>query len=441
MLSTRFQTAKLALMISLFGFAAGGTASPIANAQNVPAVYPEDRDHRPQADKPLVVTEDSHIVAMEYEAWFGPNAITFQNSAAIPLLQSADMQDVGGGYDSADPKIIKQHVQWLEGMGVDAAIVDLTNVVSCIFNSEWFVEKYLENTSCPLWRTDYQNIRNNTGNLYPAWTKLRTPLKLIPLLGGVDQDVLYKDTDGKTAFEKEIEYFGALMVKFPERQVIYEGRPLMLIFVGAGQDPDLAHNPLWYQLRNFLKDHPEIADKYTFKIVAGYLDSQPYLWKDQDTPTGPVEVAPEFGFWSWVDRLNTTCTSSSSCPYYPSYNRAGKRVENFTASIATAGQDGWGCPNEDALPYCEDDALRYGKDKRYVTFGKFMDYARELKPIFLILHQFNEFQYPDEGFDANTNDDIEPSDQWSARSLDVVRDEVSRYRDDAGKTTGLNRTR
>jgi len=104
-------------------------------------------------------------------------------------------------------------------------------------------------------------------------------------------------------------------------------------------------------------------------------------------------------------------------------------VENFTASIATAGQDGWGCPNAEALPYCEDDALRYGKDKRYVTFGKFMDYARELKPIFLILHQFNEFQSPDEGFDANTNDDIEPSDLWSARSLDVVRDQISRYRE------------
>jgi len=52
---------------------------------------------------PLVVDRNSHIVVMEYEAWFGPNAVTFQGTAAKPILQSADMQAVGGGYDSADP--------------------------------------------------------------------------------------------------------------------------------------------------------------------------------------------------------------------------------------------------------------------------------------------------------------------------------------------------
>ena len=36
-----------------------------------------------------------------------------------------------------------------------------------------------------------------------------------------------------------------------------------------------------------------------------------------------------------------------------------------------------------------------------------MNYARQLQPIFLFIHQFNEFEPPDEGFDANTDDDIE----------------------------------
>ncbi len=160
-------------------------------------------------DAPLVVDEHSHVVVMEYEAWWGPNAVTFQGTAAKPLLQSADMQSVGGGYDSADPAIIRQHVAWLEYMGVDAAISEVTNNVSCIFNSEWFAKKYLPYCT-PSFRVYNQNIRDNTGNLYPAWTKLGTRLKLIPLLGGFDQDVFYKDLDGKTAFEKEIEFFGSL---------------------------------------------------------------------------------------------------------------------------------------------------------------------------------------------------------------------------------------
>ena len=380
----------------------------------------------PEAWSPLFVNEDSHVVVMEYEAWFGPNAVTFQTSVAKPVLQSADMQAIGGGYDSADPEVIKQHAAWLEQLGIDAALIEVTNNVSCIFNSREFAQKYLANCT-DLFRGQNQTIRNNTGNLYPAWSKLGTRLKLIPLLGGIDPDVLYRDTDGKTAFQKELEYFAVLIEEHPNLSVIYHGKPLMLVYLGASQDPALSDNPLWLQIRQFLKDHPEIASKYTFRMMAGYLDSQPVLWSDPSRPDGPVEVNPEFGFWSWVDRLNPTC-SLALCPYYPSYNKVGPRVENFTASIATAGQGGWGCPNPNALPYCPDAALRYGRDASYKTFDAFMAYARELKPIFLILHQFNEFNSSDEGFDANTNDDIEPADEWGGSALQVVREQISFYR-------------
>jgi hypothetical protein len=378
---------------------------------------------------PMVVDGNSHVIVMEYEAWFGPQAVTFQGSSAMPLLQSADMQAVGGGYDSADPAVIQQHVEWLESLGVDAAIGDLTNNVSCIFNSEWFVKKYIRNCTRSF-RTYNQNIRNNTGNLYPAWSALGTRLKMIPLLGGINSNVLIPDKDGKNAFEKEVEYFGARMRQYPNLNVVYEGKPLMIIFLGAAQDPDPADHPLWFRLEEFLQRHPEITGKYTFKLMAGYLDSQPTLWASQGTPTGPVEINPAYGFWSWVDRLNTSCTEPL-CPYYPSYNeiqtQAGPRVENFTASIATAGQDGWGCPNPDAPPYCPDDALRFGADDSYVTFDAFMTYAKQLDPIFLIIHQFNEFGPPDEGFDANTNDDIEPANLWG-NDLRIVKEEIKIYR-------------
>ncbi|HXR16622.1 MAG TPA: hypothetical protein VN777_10530 [Terriglobales bacterium] len=387
-------------------------------------------------DAPLVVNDRSHVVVMEYEAWFGPNAVTFQGTAAKPKLQSADMKPVGGGYDSADPAVIKQHVAWLESLDLDAVSIDLTNNVSCIFDSEWFVRKYLKNfNGCPMWRTDYQNIRNNTGNLYPAWSKLGTPLKLIPLLGGIDKNVLFKDIDGKTAFEKEIEYFGVRMRQYPGLNVIYGGKPLMLIYLGAAQDPNRSDNPLWFQIRKFLKKHPEITCKYTFKMIAGYLDSQPDLWATPGTPTGPIEISPEYGFWSVVDRLNPSC-KESLCPYYPTYNlatgNAVPRVENFTASIATAGQSGWGCPNPNAPPYCPDDALRFGDGHSYATFDSFMTYARQLDPIFLIIDQFNEYVPPDEGWNANTDDDIEPANLWGFGALDAVRRQIKLYRHQVG---------
>jgi hypothetical protein len=278
----------------------------------------------------------------------------------------------------------------------------------------------------PSFRIYNQNIRDNTGNLYPAWSGLGTRLKLIPLLGGIDNDVLIKDQDGKTAFEKEVDYFGARLHEYPNLGVIYQGKPLMLIFLGAAQDPNSGDHPLWFRIEEFLRHHPEISDKYTFKLMAGYLDSQPDLWAKQGTPDGPVEISPAYGFWSWVDRLNPSCTMPL-CPYYPSYNQVGSRVENFTASIATAGQNGWNCPDQ-ARPYCPDDALRFGQNGSYATFDAFMTYAKQLDPIFLLIHQFNEFVPPDEGFDADTDDDIEPANLWGSGDLKIVKDEIKAYR-------------
>ena len=381
---------------------------------------------------PLTVDGNSHVILMLYEAWFGPNAVTFQGTTSKPILQSADMQKAGGGYDSADPKVIRQHVAWMEYIGLDAALSDLTNNVSCIFNSDAFLKKYVPSCT-PQFRSQNQTIRDNTGNLYPAWATLNTRLKLVPLLGGIDQNVLYKDIDGKTAFEKEIEYFGDRMARYPDRNLIYEGKPLMVIYLGAAQDPNLADNPLWYQIRRFLRAHPEITGKYTFREMAGYLDSQPGLWENQGVPTGPIEINPAYGFWSVVDRLNPTCTVPPYCPYYPTYSVAGSRVENFTASIATAGQNGWGCPNPNAPPYCPDDALRYGPDGSYVTLESFLDYAAELKPIFLFIEQFNEYVSPDEGWNADTIDDIEPANLWG-NDLGIIREQIAIYRKRVGES-------
>jgi hypothetical protein len=131
-----------------------------------------------------------------------------------------------------------------------------------------------------------------------------------------------------------------------------------------------------------------------------------------------VRINPAYGCWSWVDRLNPSCTISV-CLYYPSYHQVGLRVQNFTASIATAGQSGWQCPNGlNTPPYCPDDALRFGANGKYVTFDSFMKYARELHPLFLWVHQFNDFTLSDEGFDGNTNDDIEPANLWVVETCD-----------------------
>ncbi len=43
--------------------------------------------------------------------------------------------------------------------------------------------------------------------------------------------------------EKEIEYFGRRMSRYPGRNLIYWGKPLMLIYLGTAHNPNFADNP------------------------------------------------------------------------------------------------------------------------------------------------------------------------------------------------------
>jgi hypothetical protein len=385
----------------------GGPAAQAANAPTTGGV----------AGRPLTVGDGSHVVMLEYEAWFGPNAVTFQLAEAMPLLQSADMQNLGGGYDSADPHVIKQHVAWMQYMGIDAATIDVTNNVGCIF-SEGPVSKKFCNPDNELFRQQNRNILKNTGNLYPSWTALHTRLKLVPLLGCQTYMDLAVGSDGKTGIEKEVEYFGRLMDEYPQLSVLYLGHPLMMLYTGT---------PVNLNILNRAKAvlHATGLDaKYTIRITGGYLDSQPTFWANPNQqPSGPIELAPRYDFWSVVDRYKP------SFALYPTYNVVNGRVENLTASIATAGQSGWGCPQP---VYCPDDALRYGNvGTNYATLGTFMELARQLQPTFLIVDQFNEFTMSDEGWDAEASDDTEPTflpQGWGYTGIQAVHDDISLYR-------------
>ncbi|HEY3674452.1 MAG TPA: hypothetical protein VGK84_00510 [Candidatus Tumulicola sp.] len=359
------------------------------------------------------------LVILEYEAWFAPRAATFQTAEAMPILQSKVMQPVGGGYDSTDPHVIAQHLKWMEYMGVDAVTADVSNNVGCIFSTGTPSAKFC-NPASASFRESNRIIRDNTGNLYPAWSKLRSPVKLIPLLGCLSSLDLHKGLDGKSGFQKEIEYFGRLMKQYPELNVVYAGHPLMLAYVGTPVDPAILDGA-----RSVLRESG-LATQYTFRIVGGYLDAQPTFWADpSERPDGPVKIAPRYGFWSFVDRYKP------GFGYYPTYSTipGSDAVENFTVSIATAGHRGWGCPRP---KICADVATRYGPTgHNYVTLEAYMKLAAQLRPAFLIIHQFNEFVRPDEGWNAQTSDDSEPTQfpgGWGYSGIDAIRNAISAYR-------------
>ncbi|MBV8374150.1 MAG: hypothetical protein JO302_01465, partial [Candidatus Eremiobacteraeota bacterium] len=273
---------------------------------------------------PLVVGPNDHVVLLEYEAWFGPKAENFADAEAMPILQSKDMQPFGGGYDSADPHVIKQHMDWMQYMGIDAAVIDLSNNVGCIFSTGPASPRYCAPAS-DAFRANNRAILANVANLWPAWTALHTKLKLIPFIGCQTWRDVAPDATGKSGFQKAIEFFGSLNARYPALSVVYFAHPLMLVYLGTPADPHLLE-----RCRAAIETH-HLARRYTFRFWTGYLDSQWPFWKDpSEHPRGPIEIAPQYDFWSWVDRYKP------AYHLYPTYNTVpgdARQVENFTASI------------------------------------------------------------------------------------------------------------
>jgi hypothetical protein len=381
-----------------------------------PAVEPSG----PVPGAPLVVGPHDHVVVLEYEAWFGPKAENFSDAEAMPILQSPDMKPFGGGYDSADPRVIAQHIDWMRYMGVDAALVDISNNVGCIFSTGPVSRRYCVAAS-QAFRANNRAILRNDANLYPAWTALHTNLKLIPLIGCQTLRDVTRDPAGDSGFQKAIEYFGRLMAQYPGLSIVYKGHPLMLVYLGTPASPRLLR-----RCNGVIRVHG-FAQQYTFRFMSGYLDSQWPFWKNpSEEPGGPIEISSRYDFWSWVDRYRPAYHLWPTYSTVPGY---ASQPENFTVSIAVAGTKGWGCPKP---RYCVDASLRYGRTRStYVTLQRFMKLAAQLKPTFLIVHQFNEFTMADEGWNAQTSDDIEPTrlpKGWEYTAVDAVHADLAAYR-------------
>jgi len=92
-----------------------------------------------------------------------------------------------------------------------------------------------------------------------------------------------------------------------------------------------------------------------------------------------------------------------------------------------------GLPKPNSPPYCPDGRFSVmGAMGNTIPSHAYMmgGIAKQLMPIFLISHQFNEFATgPTRGSDADTNDEIEP--RIYGETIDDVKAEIEAYRTDS----------
>lgn len=402
-----------------------------------------------------LAADATHAVVMYFEGWYGPTAHHLTGQEGIqPLLQSTDMVPFGGGYDAADPAVIAQQATWLEYAGTDAITIDLTNNAICYLDTDTVVPSTSIQPGCsPALAKVTSQIFGNSVALFGAYHQLGTPLKIIPLLGAQSPDYLaYWNsttyTTSPTATQTngllaQLAYVDAYMSQYPAQTVSYQGKPLVELFIGA--NPNIG-NMTWTRILPLLAADP-LGQKYTFRLVTGALDSLSNLFAantNNDHRTGPSQLLTAYPWWEYKSDGSEPYCTSPFCPYYLTYVLSGTGAENVTATVANSGRTVnklWGGVTAtnttiDMLPYSNDTALRYALDgtSAYTMLNRSIDFAIALKPTFLSLHQFNEFAphnnsalNGDEGHDANTFNDLEPSNVWGTASLDAARSAVARF--------------
>lgn len=233
------------------------------------------------------------LVAMEYETWFtcavgrepSAEAITAQAEDKQQAVQLAAGGSVGrlaatqrallakdvdgrcatrpsaawsgreatpvlGTYESADPKVIRQHAQWISDAGADFLLVDWSNN----FGGNWSNGVAL-------------GIMAATYTLAQTYRTLRKKPRFALLLGLDDKQA------GTPTFIQQVEMIWTLFIQSDLRPLYqdYLGKPLLCVFTG----PRFTAPPVWNDPR------------FTVRWVNGF----------NETTHGN-----ERGFWSWIDR-------------------------------------------------------------------------------------------------------------------------------------------
>lgn len=413
------------------------------------------------------------MVIMAYEAWFGPRAAQFSNRIR-PQLNSPGMRN-GIGYDSRDERIIEQHFRWLMEMGIDAILLDHSNAIACTFAPKAFEDEviprilreyeglnknlperylsYINTFLSPEWRerlissnpdssamlqllydafgcikshsvttptlVEYMdNIRRNNENIFTLFDKFRVKygktIKIVPLLGGYEPTAWEKieGLGNKAPIDLQLSFYDSLFRKYPELRLQHENKTLVLNYFAAPLR--IVH---YADLEQRLGS--EIWSNYTVRKMGGFVSNQ------KGTPgylgRGNFDLPMFSKLWSWHERLKSNHTLPKQDPSYSVGTN--QQIEAFTVTMSAPSViDGWGDPKT-GTPTTTGDLRKNGE-----TFKEFMKLAGRLQPQFLLINQFNCFTPPDSGWDEETTNDIEPTERWGTKYVDLVKEEIKKYR-------------
>jgi hypothetical protein len=283
---------------------------------------------------PAPVQNPAQTVVMRWEPWFTPDNVTWSAAEAVPVL---------GQYRSTDTDVIRQHVLWMNQLGVDSILVDFTNNTPTA--AHWSEHG-----------TSVDEMIESVTALADTLAKMRSEKLSVPHL------ILMTGTgNGSSAtlagLNEELKFIYETYVKpsrYSDLWVRYQGKPLMVVLDTQG--PDVINN-----------QPPIDNSQFTIRFMTAQLQGN----HDEQA-----------GYWSLMD--------GSPHPVATNFNGS---PEALTITPAFFGSGGWTDPQ----------AVGRRGGATFVT--QFAD-AIASKPRFLLINQWNEFESQADGHGLGPDHDI-----------------------------------
>lgn len=279
-----------------------------------------------------------------------------------------------GRYLSNNRDVIYQHGVWLAEAGVDFVFVDWSNNVG--YDPETMRKK----------RQDFRMIEDSVIDLFEVWATIPNAPK-IAIFTGPGHVQEQEDTFANGKMQAKNNQIYETFIENPEYNKMYfyyEGKPLLLCY---GATPSFVSN-----------NEPAFTDdRFTTRWVTGYVGQQGNLY-DSGTMVSYMH-------WSWEERGAQTFTV---------YN---DRPEAMTVVASWRKQGEEGNPGYIA-PGLRDDGA---------TFRMQWARADAVGVRIALVVSFNEWHIGEQVSLENSKD-IEPSETYGTLYLDIMREQIRRFK-------------
>jgi hypothetical protein len=272
-----------------------------------------------------------------------------------------------GQYLTTDPKVIRQHAGWLSDANIDFIYIDWSNDID---------------TGAPgaPYQADQTFIENSTKNIFDEYANLSRHPKVAIMIGfpGAKEAL----TDGR--LQRKADQVWRQFASNPTYQNTYFHylhHPLLIVYTGT-PTPFNTGLPKWSDPR------------FTVRYMTGFVSQQKSL-------LGPDGVS-RYGYWSWEDRGAPTVAAWKG------------KAEVMTVVAAWRG---------DTHANIAAQGRNDGK-----TFNESWQYARKVGPKFVLAGTFNEWAGEHEDPSAEVSKDIEPSQIFGDRYLNILGKQAAEFK-------------